>query len=505
MGAGVFDNTEEMCSVCEQRLAMRAYELVYPIENQMPMKTEFSVEKDTIVKFSVSRVKPMPDTQEIKWILNGKVISNISDVVKIELKADQGYELVYSLRDTTSFIREDPPYGQFPYREHRWRINPDIPLRTDSYTFVWEESDHKCEAGHRYEAEKSSFYEEESEVIQFGGASELEYLQVSSLNKGVEWQIEVEENGVYSLNFSVASRIPELVSCDLYLNDELYFENLDFPRTVPLYTGWMGRIVNIYLEKGQSTISLRSEDDVSINIDYLWVPEEPKKRTEEPEIAYEAGPTQVANKGLKKKAKQIKPHKIKSANMVMWLDASEIELTEITPYRNWNEKISETKGPDVKFKPGVINGKGLAGFDIVWLSSLATPVKEFQTIIMVYRESDMSFKGTSPFRDLDEYIGRADHGESALLDRDVSELTKEGRVFLNGYQVDPFNTSAPEGIRLLNVELSEKVTKEFKYTQGYWEGDLAEMMIFDGKLSEKDRKRIEKYLIDKWLVRELGN
>ncbi len=52
---------------------------------------------------------------------------------------------------------------------------------------------------------------------------------------------------------------------------------------------------------------------------------------------------------------------------------------------------------------------------------------------------------------------------------------------------------------ILTVELSEKVAKEFKYTQGYWEGDLAEMMIFDGKLSDKEREKIEKGLMEKWI------
>jgi len=500
MGAGVFDNTEEMCSVCEQRLSMRAYELVNPIEDPIPSVPELTILEDIIMGFSVSRVKPMPDTQEVKWILNGKVISNIGDEIELKLKANEGYELVYSLRDTTSMIREDPPYGQFPYREHRWRINPDIPLKTKSYNFVWEDSDHKCTDGHRYEAEEFNFSLDDAEVVDFGGASELEYLQVSSMEKGIEWKIKVAEDGVYGLVFSIGSQVPEIVNCDLLLNGEIYFENFDFPRTVPLYTGWAGRQVNIELNKGTNSLMLKSDDDIRINIDYLWVPDKPNRSSDRVRLFVGDGVTTVASSNeVKKKTKSIKPAKIKSANMVMWLDASDIDLDETTPYKNWTEKLSGTKGPMVKFKPGECNGLGVAGFDIVWLTSLEKPVEEFQTIMMVYRESDMSFKGTSPFRDLDKYVGRADHGVSALLDSDVSDLTKKGRVFLNGEQVDPFSTPNPNKFCVLTVELSEKVTKEWKFTQGYWEGDLAEMMVFDGKLSDKEREKLEKVLIEKWL------
>jgi hypothetical protein len=496
MGAGVFDNTEEMCSICEQRLSMRAYELVNPIENPAPAKQEFSISKDTTIQFAVKRVKPDPDTQEVRWILNGKEIMNFGDNIQLKLMPDKGYELVYSLRDTTSFIREDPPYGQFPYREHRWRINPDKPLDGDFYTFIWEKTDHNFLAGHRYEAEDAKYLNDESLIIDFGGASGLEYLQVNKPSKGVEWTVQAAETGTYELIWSYASRVPESVSYDLYVNGELYMEDLDFPRTVPLYTGWTGRLLNLHLNKGDNNILLKSDEKTAVNIDYLWVPEKPNLSGEgsgKSAIAKVPGPNLS-----KSKVKNLKPDRLKSADLLMWLDASDIDLPVITPYKDWTEKVSGTKGPDVKFKPGEINGLGVAGFDIVWLSSLETPVQEFQTIIMVYRESDMSFAGTSPFRDLDKYIGRGEYGKDQLFEDSVSELTRNGRVFINGEQVDPMKTPVPDGFFILTVELANKVEQQVKYTQGYWEGDLAEMMIFKGKLSDKERKKLEKGLSEKW-------
>ncbi len=499
MGAGVFDNTEEMCSVCEQRLSMRAYEMVNPIENTIPNENELKIEQKQKIHFSVSRVKPEPDTQEIRWILNGKVIADGVDQLDVSLEPGQAYELVYTLRDTTSMIREDPPYGQFPYRERRWRINPGITLETEPYTFVWENSNHTGLEGHRYKAEKASFTSEEAEVIDFGGASEQVYLQLNKPEKGVEWKVKVPETGIYSLIWAYSSRSRGSASCGLSLNGELYMENIDFSETVPLFTGWTGRRINLELKQGLNSIRLMSNEEFKINFDYLWVP---GKANNESNAGVESMPEPEAvvlnSPDNKSKNKALNPQKIKSANMLMWLDASEIKLTEKTPYQGWIEKVSGKKGPDVVFKPEAVNGNGVAGFDIVWLSWLEKPIKEFQTIVMVYKESDMSFAGTSPFRDLDPYIGRSEHGHKQLFTSTVSDLTKNGKVFINGAQVDPMTSSIPKDYFILTVELSEKVLKEIKYTQGYWEGDLAEMMIFDGKLSDKERKALEAGLKKKW-------
>ncbi len=500
MGAGVFDNTEEMCPVCEQRLSMRAYELVYPIENMIPADPEFVVNKKQTVTFSVSRVKPEPDTQEVWWVLNGETVARGKDHLDVEIDPGKSYEIVYSLRDTTSFIREDPPYGQFPYRERRWRINPHLPLAGAPWLFVWENSAHAGPPGRRYEAEFSNFGRNECQVLDFGGASRLKYIQIKSLGKGIEWSVEVPADGTYALNWSYASRIPETVKSDLYVNGELYMKGMDFKQTVPLFTGWSGRLVNLKLRKGTNIIGLKTAEKISLNIDYLWVPDQPN---DEPEVCEEPasreGPV-PPGAPQKPARKHFSPERVKSANLVMWLDASDIGLKEKIPYEGWTEKVGGGKGPGVVFKPNAQNGRGVAGFDIVWLSSLEKPVQGFQTIIMVYKESDMSFPGTSPFRDLDKYTGRAEHGSGQLFFTGVSNLTKEGRVFVNGKPVDPAITALPEGFFLLTVELSQKTTDQIRYTQGYWEGDLAEILVFDGKLSDKERIKLENSMLIKWLL-----
>lgn len=503
MGAGVFDNTEVMCDICGQRLSMRAYELVYPIENPLPFDNELVIQEKQTINFSVSRVKPVPDTQETKWILNGKVVAQGVDQLDITFEPDQGYELVYTLRDLTSMIREDPPYAQFPYREKRWTINPQIQPNAESYTFVWENSKPVYPNGHRYEAEKTQFNSDEAIIVEFGGASEQNYLHVNQNGKGVEWQVDVAQSGIYELTWSYANRSKGVAKCDLMVNGELYQKDLKFSETVPLFTGWQARTINLKLKKGSNSISLKTKEKALINFDYLWIPDQ--MNTDKPNLIIaeyfkEEGDIEKGAKPDKKvkKEKAYTPDQVTSANLVMWLDASDVDLKEKTPYRDWIEKVNGGKGPAMVYKPEAQNGLGVAGFDVVWLTALEKPVKEFQTIIMVYKESSVSFAGSSPFRDLDTYIGRSDHDQNQLFSGSVSELTKMGRVFLNGLEVDPMITKNPMDYCVLTVELSEKVTKEFKYTQGYWEGDLAEMLIFDGKLSDKELKAVHAGLQKKW-------
>ena len=500
MGAGVFDNTEEMCVVCEQRLSMRAYALVNPIENPIPEKNELRIDSTTTVLFKVSRVKPFPDTQEIKWILNGKTIAEGVDSLYLELEPDQGYELVYALRDTTSMIREDPPYSEYPYREKRWRINPQHPLPDDPYVFVWSNQGSPFGKGKRYEAEAAEFDGSEMNVIDFGGASEQQYLQVVTGKKGVSWEVEVDHPGLYAVKWSYATRTPKIESANIIVNGAKHGKPIEFLRTVPLFDGWNGREVNVELKKGKNTIELQSDELFSVNIDYLWVPEKPKTQDPRPKTQIRLKTEDLRLKTLNLVPYTLKP-KVKSSKLLMWLDACDIAATEKIPYTGWIEKVSGKKGPDVLFKPGVLNGRGVAGYDIVWLSRIEEPVVGAQTIVLVYRESDMSFEGSSPFRELDSVIGRAKHGQTQLFSDAAIQNDKVGRVFLNGKEVDWRKTPISNNYCLLTIELKEAFDKELKYTQGYWEGDLAEMMIFDGTLSVKERQKLEKALMEKWGLR----
>ncbi|MFC2128358.1 NPCBM/NEW2 domain-containing protein [Bacteroidota bacterium] len=584
MGAGVFDNTEEMCAICGQRLSMRMYTLVNPIENVSPAAKELFYEKPSTQHFSVKRVHPEPDTQEVHWILNGEIIASGIDEIDITLDPQKKYELVYTLRDTTSFILEDPPYGEFPYRERRWIINEGISdfVQIPSYTFVWTDSNPKHEQGIRYEAEKASFKDPNAKVIPYFGASEQSMLKCENSHELIEWNVNVNKNANYSIGLVYASAKRGLTNLQLWINNKLVLDSLNFPETRPLFTGWDQVKANVFLQEGDNLISLKSKQDYIINIDYLWLPTNPapdKKITPQPprfEMAadiklkklrkgglevqnpedgmeyiwynqdvpiykqegiekplsigtlftpeksgnYYVGAKQISSgaesskrigfyyivESVSPKTKPINPDETKTSKLLLWLDASDmngdgepdIQLPPRDPYKDWKDKSTGMKGPFVLYKPNQLNGKAVAGFEMVWLTNIEKPISDFQTLIMVYKESSMSFPGTSPFRDMDELIGKAHDSEKQLFTDDVSTLTKNGKTYLNGEMIDPFSHPNPMEYCILTIEFSSKVSKAFRNTQGYWEGSLAEFLVYDGILSTRERLAVEEGLRKKW-------
>lgn len=122
---GVNQFSELLCPLCIQEAAKRTYEYVNPIENPSPRREQLILKQPGTAHFSISRVKPVPDTQKVEWRLNGKLIAENTDAVDVELGALAEYELICSLVDQTDLIRADPPFAEFPRAERRWQIaNP---------------------------------------------------------------------------------------------------------------------------------------------------------------------------------------------------------------------------------------------------------------------------------------------------------------------------------------------------------------------------------------------
>ncbi|WP_202552367.1 M64 family metallopeptidase [Ginsengibacter hankyongi] len=206
--------------------------------------------------------------------------------------------------------------------------------------------------------------------------------------------------------------------------------------------------------------------------------------------------------------REINPLSLGKKDIVLWLDANDVDANakknSPTPGRgpiNWKDKISPELGQLlVNYKPNELNGKGVCGFDDVWVQSLGKEATGFRTIIMVYKESDMSYPGKSPFIGLSKYIGKSSDTRERLFDPQVAdEKTKEGKTYLNGKRVDPFLTPNPMDYCILIVELGSKATDSIMKTEGYWEGSLAEILLLNRLLSESERKGIEEYLRKKWI------
>jgi hypothetical protein len=141
----------------------------------------------------------------------------------------------------------------------------------------------------------------------------------------------------------------------------------------------------------------------------------------------------------------------------------------------------------------------VAGWEMVWVTGLDKGIADYQTIMMVYKKSTVSFPGKSPFGGLNSIMGRSENPEKQLFIDTIAEKTKNGRIYLNGVRIDPFSTPNPMDFCILTVELSSKIFKEIKRTEGYWEDTLAEFIVFDGVLTARERQGVEEYLRKKWL------
>ena len=206
-------------------------------------------------------------------------------------------------------------------------------------------------------------------------------------------------------------------------------------------------------------------------------------------------------------ARPLAPGDVKSAKLLMWLDAADMDgdgkVDDPAPRRGsvmgWVGKAGEVSCKDfIYYLPNVQNGLGVASWKTIWIQGIDRDVKGYRTLVMVRREHEFSSVGTAPWRDLSDLIGIGEYGQR-LMSRDVGDEIRGGAVYLNGRKVDPFTAPMPEGFYVATYEFPKPIARGFRRTDGHWEGALAEVLAFDGKLSEAERAGLEEHLRRKWL------
>ena len=193
-----------------------------------------------------------------------------------------------------------------------------------------------------------------------------------------------------------------------------------------------------------------------------------------------------------------------SANLLLWLDASQAENVEDIPLKRgaligWKGK-NHTVGFDpngfVYYQPNVQNGKAIASWETIWLQGLEKPISGFQTVVMVYREHPLSSPGSSPWFGLSPFIGC---GTNQLFLPDAPNEILKGAVYINGVKIDPLQTPQPENFCVATFEFTQVIENEIKYTDTGWEGAIGEMLIYDGLLTGQERQQLEADLYRKWI------
>ena len=202
----------------------------------------------------------------------------------------------------------------------------------------------------------------------------------------------------------------------------------------------------------------------------------------------------------------VHPDAVSSANLRFWIDGEDLNADGVPDgklLRRGSANGGHSKAGDVglhwfNYFPNRQNGKPVLGLQYVWIQSLTEAVTDYQTIIMVRNESDLTKPGVAPWQELDQLIGLGAHGEKLFSD-DISAKTREGKVWINGEPVDAATAVMPRGFYIAVYEFADPITEGFRRTNGYFEGDLAEVLVFDAKLSQSDREGVEEYLYRKWI------
>ena len=733
MGAGVFDNTEEMCPVCNQRVSMRVYDLVDIIKSSTPENKSIEIKGNKKIRFAVDHIVPEPDTQVVRWFLNGKMIAMGIDEIEVEFGAIAKYELTCSITEETANIRPDPPFAKFPEVEVKWNISNTAPTSDAKniavniqskkvgkqaglfnvepvvfggkppFTYKWtngstSESLEEVGVGiydvvvmdseFRTAQARASIYDSSlwsvgstkrskknkknkpsievvadvkaSEIdkdngaiaLSFSGgqppyevqwlnaeyvyadnliyepinadiqlrdyelktvfsASDNSYLDCRGSEGSISWEVEVANAGVYPIDVVYAGIRMKGSDAQISVNGIIEAEIMHFNQTRPLYTGWDVATLQVYLREGVNKVAIVSNGQSIPNINHVRVPTSVGSRSKVqqervnlapseynyvvtdsngnvirgtvsvPEVyPFEIGNIELENRegavavvnplpgytykwyaedvtGTKgevyekplaigasfvpkgpgnyyvaaqsnlsraeskdrigfgvddlsnKRTIAIDPSELGYESIKMWFDASDIDgngkedevLPQRGPVTNWKDRATRRSSNVLfmKYEPNQLNGKGVAAFDHVWVSFMQKEITDYQTIIMVYKESSMSFLGTSLFRGANSLLGKSKNPGKSIFDiNNIDSKIKNGKVYLNGNQIDPFNTPNPMDFSILTVQLESKSDSGLARTEGLWEGSIAEMIFIDRELEEWERKGIEEYLRRKW-------
>lgn len=117
---------------------------------------------------------------------------------------------------------------------------------------------------------------------------------------------------------------------------------------------------------------------------------------------------------------------------------------------------------------------------------------------LVRKEHNLSDAGSAPWKGPDHLIGIGQYGEQ-LMTVDVSDNIRQGRVFINGRKVNPFLAPMPRYLYVATYEFPGPVSQPLRRTDGYWEGSIADCLIYDGKLRDDECFGVENYLCHKWM------
>ena len=114
---------QNFCPICVEGTIERIHDLVSPIDQFEPSNTT-PISFTEAQRFSVDLVKPLPNTLDVKWELNGQLVASQTDTILVEEEEwEEGNNtLVVTVIDTTSMLRSEN-HGLLHFYTVLWTIN----------------------------------------------------------------------------------------------------------------------------------------------------------------------------------------------------------------------------------------------------------------------------------------------------------------------------------------------------------------------------------------------
>ena len=205
-------------------------------------------------------------------------------------------------------------------------------------------------------------------------------------------------------------------------------------------------------------------------------------------------------------AKPVRPDEVKSCKPVLWLDATDVDGDGVEDNPPWERgSLLGWRGKPggfgttsfVIYEPNIQNGRPIANWQYIWLESLEKAVGGFQTVVMVYRDHELSKPATGPWGGVPAWIWDLRKADAEVR-KGRADAFRGARVWLNGKPADPCATPAPMEFCIATFEYPS-TRGGLSRTETLWEGAVAEFLAFDGKLTDAERQGVEEYLWRKWI------
>jgi hypothetical protein len=87
----------------------------------------------------------------------------------------------------------------------------------------------------------------------------------------------------------------------------------------------------------------------------------------------------------------------------------------------------------------------------------------------------------------------------------LSKYLHDGKTFLNGQEMDASKTPFPKKLSVISMQSTgpveaNQLARDRQFAGRSWQGDIAEVLLYDAALSWADRQTVEKYLIAKYHI-----